>query len=138
MCYGKFTIASEVFEVLYYQKELAFAIDCLMGKFAHSGASISTKHLVLVLQAPCTNTTSTLYCCYKHLALTLQAPCTGTTSILYRHYKVPCTNTTKYLVLALLRVCSDCTEDFRSTASACCAQIRDKYMRALQPLRWLP
>ena len=121
MCYGKFTIASEVFEVLYYQKELAFAIGCLMGEFAHSGASISTKHLVLVLQAPCTNTTSTLYRHYKHLVPTLQASCT---------------NTTKYLVLALLRVCSDCTEDFRSTASACCAQIRDKYMRALQPLRW--
>ena len=35
MCYGKFTIASDVFEVFYHQKELAFAIDCLMGEFAH-------------------------------------------------------------------------------------------------------
>lgn len=113
---GKFTIASKDVEGLYHQKELVFGIDCPMGEFAHSGASISTKHLVLALQAPCTNTTSALY----------------------RPYKAPCTDPTRYLVLALLSACSDCTEDFRSTASACCAQIRDKYMRVLQPLRWLP
>ena len=72
-----------------------------MGKFAHSGASISTKHLVLVLQAPCTNTTSTLYRHYKHLVPTLQ-------STLYWHYKV--------LVAAAQKT-------FRNTASACCADM---------------
>ena len=111
---GKFTIASEDVEGLYNLKELVFEVDCPMGELAHSGASISTKHLVLALQAPCTNTTSTLYWCYKRLVLTLQ-------STLYWHYKV--------LVAAAQKT-------FRNTASACCAQIRDKYMRALQPLRW--
>lgn len=111
---GKFTIASEFFEILYNQKELVFGIDCLTGEFAHSGTSISTKHLVLVLQASCTNTTSTLYRHYKHLVPTLQRT-------LYWHYKV--------LVATVQKI-------FRSTASACYAQIRDKYMRALQPLRW--
>ena len=94
---GKFTIASKDVEGLYNLKELVFGIDCLTGELAHSGASISTKHLVLVLQAPCTNTTSTLYRHYKHLVQALQASCT---------------DTTKYLVLALLSACSDCTEDF--------------------------
>ena len=46
-----------------------------------SGASISTQHLVLALQAPCTGATSILYSRYKHLVLTLQ-------SILYWCYKV--------------------------------------------------
>ena len=78
---GKFTIASKNFEGLYNLKELAFGIDCPMCELAHSGASISTKHLVLVLQAPCTNTTSTLYRHYKHLVPTLQRT-------LYWHYKV--------------------------------------------------
>ena len=98
MCYGKFTIASEVFEVLYYQKELAFAIGCLMGEFAHSGASISTKHLVLVLQAPCTNTTSALYRHYKHLVPTLSSEEKGSLLDLYRHYKhlVPTLQSTLY------------------------------------------
>ena len=78
---GKFTIASEFFEVLYHQKELVFGIDCLTCELAHSGASISTQHLVLTLQASCTGTTSTLYWHYKRLVLALQ-------SILYSCYKV--------------------------------------------------
>ena len=44
------------------------------------GESISTQHLVLALQAPCTDATSILYRRYKHLVLALQ-------SILYWRYK---------------------------------------------------
>ena len=47
---------------------------------------------------------SSLYSHYKHLVLVLQAPCTGTTSVLYSPYKC--------LVLALQSACSVCTNNF--------------------------
>ena len=42
---------------------------------------------------------SSLYSHYKHLVLVLQASCTRTTSALYWHYKVSFTGTTKAVVL---------------------------------------
>ena len=69
---------------------------CLLVNSATFIINISTKHLVLALQAPCTGTTSFLYWHYKHLVLMLR-------SILYWRYK--------YLVASLQNA-------FRSSANA--------------------
>ena len=53
---------------------------CLLVNSATFIINISTKHLVLVLQVPCTGTTSILYSRYKRLVLALQG-------ILYSRYK---------------------------------------------------
>ena len=61
-------------------------MNCIMGEFAHIGRKHQDKHPAQTLQ-------SILYWHYKHLVQMLQASCTGTTSTLYRCYK--------HLVLAL-------------------------------------
>ena len=76
------TICTDAPNANSYIKPKGYRINCTTSTlYAHY------KHLVLLLQAPCTPTTSTLYAHYKHLVLLLQAPCTPTTSTLYAHYK---------------------------------------------------